>query len=73
MDSIDYGARFLGNLALIFITLKLTGLIDWSWWWVTVPLWGAFALTIVVLIVLLLVWGVLLGLNHFLSKRKARS
>jgi hypothetical protein len=26
-------------LFLIFMTLKLTGHIDWSWWWVTAPLW----------------------------------
>ena len=24
----------------IFMTLKLCGVIDWSWWWVTAPLWG---------------------------------
>lgn len=35
---------FCGLLTLIFITLKLTHVIDWSWWWVTVPLWGPFAL-----------------------------
>ena len=26
-------------LFLIFMTLKLAGFIDWSWWWVTSPLW----------------------------------
>ena len=26
-------------LFLIFMTLKLTGDIYWSWWWVTAPLW----------------------------------
>ena len=26
-------------LFLIFMTLKLTGHITWSWWWVTAPLW----------------------------------
>jgi len=32
---------FLEVLLLIFITLKLTGFIDWSWWWVLSPLWGS--------------------------------
>ena len=27
----------LGILGLIFITLKLTGVIGWSWWWVLSP------------------------------------
>ena len=26
-------------LFLIFIVLKLTNYIDWSWWWITAPLW----------------------------------
>jgi hypothetical protein len=26
-------------LFFIFLILKLTGFIDWSWWWVTSPLW----------------------------------
>lgn len=26
-------------LLIIFIVLKLTDLIDWSWWWVLAPLW----------------------------------
>ena len=29
----------LETLALIFITLKLCGAIQWSWWWVLSPLW----------------------------------
>jgi hypothetical protein len=28
-----------GLLGLIFVTLKLCGVIDWSWWWVTLPFW----------------------------------
>ena len=26
-------------LFVIFLTLKLTGVIDWLWWWITSPLW----------------------------------
>ncbi len=36
-------------LFLIFMTLKLTGNIDWSWWWVTSPLWIPFVAAMVVL------------------------
>lgn len=42
---------FLGLLGIIFIVLKLTGHIAWSWWWVTAPLWGGFVLLIVVIII----------------------
>tara|TARA_Y100000310_G_C20572256_1_gene758655 strand:+ start:415 stop:615 length:201 start_codon:yes stop_codon:yes gene_type:complete len=33
------GIGLLGALFLIFLVLKLTKNIDWSWWWVTAPLW----------------------------------
>lgn len=34
------GISFFGAMFLIFMTLKLCGIINWSWWWVTAPLWG---------------------------------
>ena len=33
------GISFTGLLFLVFLTLKLTNVINWSWWWVTAPLW----------------------------------
>jgi hypothetical protein len=33
------GIGFCGLLAVLFIGLKLTGFIAWSWWWVLSPLW----------------------------------
>lgn len=33
-------------LFIIFLILKLTNVIDWSWWWVTAPLWISAALGI---------------------------
>lgn len=39
-------------LFLIFLTLKLCGVIDWSWWWVTAPLWGPFAIIAIVFVVI---------------------
>jgi len=40
-------------LFCIFLVLKLTDTIDWSWWWVTAPVWGSWVLVIVGAIVLL--------------------
>lgn len=28
------------TLGIVFIVLKLCGVISWSWWWVTAPIWG---------------------------------
>jgi predicted tellurium resistance membrane protein TerC len=33
------GVGFFGLLTILFIGLKLTGHITWSWWWVLSPLW----------------------------------
>lgn len=38
------GVTTIGLLGVLFVALKLTGLIDWSWWWVTAPFWGGLAL-----------------------------
>jgi hypothetical protein len=33
------GIGFCGLLTIVFITLKLIGKIEWSWWWVLAPMW----------------------------------
>ena len=37
--STSSGIGFTGLLTIVFIALKLTGYIAWSWWWVLSPLW----------------------------------
>jgi len=37
-------------LTLLFIGLKLTHYIDWSWWWVLAPSWIPFALFIIFMV-----------------------
>lgn len=49
------GVGFCGLLAIVFITLKLLGVIAWSWWWVLAPIWIPFALVFAFLIVVLIV------------------
>ena len=34
----------MSTLFVIFLVLKLTHLIAWSWWWVTSPVWLGFIL-----------------------------
>lgn len=36
-------------LFIVFLVLKLTDVIDWSWWWVTSPLWISAALFIIIM------------------------
>lgn len=49
---------FLGLLTIVFITLKLTGYIAWSWWYVLSPFWiplafvlGLFAIVFLITVV----------------------
>ena len=49
------GIGFGGLLFITFLILKLTHTIDWSWWWVTSPLWIGLALWLAIVGVGLLV------------------
>lgn len=49
------GIGFFGLLAIVFITLKLCGVITWSWWWVLAPLWGPLLLFLVIVAICLCV------------------
>lgn len=52
------GIGFAGVLTILFIGLKLTGHIDWSWWWVLSPLWIGLALLAAVCVVALVIYVV---------------
>ena len=44
-------------LFLIFMVLKLTNYINWSWWWVTAPLWiPAIAIILIVGVIGIIWW-----------------
>ncbi len=64
---------FMGLLAILFIGLKLTGFITWSWWIVTLPLWGGAALVISLFVIgpaIALVGAFLLDILASLTKSK---
>lgn len=44
------GVGFCGLLTVAFIVLRLTGYIDWDWWWVLAPLWVPKLILFVVLV-----------------------
>lgn len=50
---VEYGGGigFCGLLAILFIALKLTKVITWSWWWVLSPLWIPTAIVLASLLV----------------------
>lgn len=36
---------------VVFLILKLTNLVTWSWWWITSPLWIVAALVVVLAVI----------------------
>ena len=46
---------YLGILGLIFITLKLTGHITWSWLWVLAPFWIPICIAVLIGIIVFIV------------------
>jgi hypothetical protein len=57
------GIGFFGLLQVVFITLKLTGHLTWSWLWVFSPLWIGFSLW-------LLLVSALFGLFVYVEKNR---
>ena len=49
------GIGFTGMLTIVFIILKLCGVIDWSWIWVLAPLWIGFVIAIILTIIVLII------------------
>jgi len=43
------GIGFTGLLTILFVGLKLTGYIAWSWWWVLSPIWISLIFVVAVL------------------------
>lgn len=57
------GISFLGLLTIVFIVLKLTNVITWSWWWVLAPLW-------LPLCIAALVGVTMIGIGLYQSKKR---
>lgn len=54
-NNTSYGINFLELLAIVFIALKLTGYIQWSWWLVLAPLWFPIIPIIILILVLIII------------------
>ncbi len=66
------GTSIAGLLGVAFVVLKLTGVITWSWWWVTAPFWGGLALVLGIFGIGALVIGAVAGVVALLENRQLR-
>lgn len=53
--SSGHGGLILGLLGILFVGLKLTGVVNWSWWLVLAPFWGPAVLAVVIVVIALIV------------------
>lgn len=61
--STNGGIGFLGALTILFIALKLTHVIDWSWWWVLAPLWIPVAVVLGIIVIVAIVVLIMKGIK----------
>ncbi len=60
------GIGVIGLLGVLFVGLKLGGVINWSWWYVTLPFWGGLAVFAGILAII----GVFFGAAALVGSRK---
>lgn len=64
---------FLPLLFLTFLIFKLTHFIDWSWWWITAPLWGPVAIFLglfFLLVFFITLVGICKGTAQFIRQQR---
>lgn len=49
------GVSFSGMLTIVFIVLKLTGVISWSWLWVLSPIWISLVIAMIMIVAVAIV------------------
>lgn len=49
-----YSIRFPSVLTIVFIVLKLCGIIHWSWLWVLAPLWMPIVIVLFILLIIII-------------------
>lgn len=57
-DNAEHGVGFIGLLTLLFVALKLLGVIDWSWIWILSPIWISTILCILIIIAVYIYYGI---------------
>lgn len=72
---VNQGISLSSLVFLVFLVLKLCGVITWPWWIVTMPLWISFAVVLAALAaagaiaaIVGLIWGLVVGLRSLFRR-----
>lgn len=52
-SNVNTGMSFAGVLTVVFVVLKLVGVINWSWIWVLSPIWIGWIITLILIIAII--------------------
>lgn len=55
-SSSSSGIGLAGVMFVVLFVLKITEQIDWSWWWITLPLWLGFGIIFGAVAIAFIVW-----------------
>ena len=66
------GITLSGLVFIVFLVLKLCNVINWSWWWVTAPLWIPFLIVLGISIITLIVIFTIAIVRYSIRKRKEK-
>lgn len=58
------GLSFPTVVFIVFLILKLTGLVNWSWWWIFSPIWISFGIVVLIFLI-----GVIVGVIRYLTEK----
>ena len=67
-SSSSNGIGFVGLLQIVFITLKLLGVIGWSWLWVLSPVWISLAITGVIVVIAFVIVVIVLLVMYIIKR-----
>jgi len=68
----SWGMGICEVLTIVFVALKLTGNIAWSWWWVLSPIWIPIAIAVVVVVIAVVIATIVETVHYIRDKRRAR-
>lgn len=55
VNNVGKGLVLIVLTGVALMALKLGNVISWSWWWVTIPFWGPFALLLLAAVILIII------------------
>ncbi len=69
MKTENTGVGLFTVIAIVFVILKLTKTIDWSWWWVLAPIWGPLGFFLLFFLIIAIIGGTI---SLFATKKRRK-